>query len=298
MDRELARAGRRPDDRPVRARDAQVDPVAGGEPIAGGRAAARAPRTRAPGSSGVGCVVRVAMGQVEDALADLLDRPVGRDVAEPDDEVGHRLASALTCRIGDRHAEDVERRRERLAGVGRARRRPRAGGRRRGRSADGRRPSTASRRGRPRSGVRERDRPRPRRRPRATRRASPSPSQQDAPARVGRRPGARRPPRPVEPLREPLGRRRVAVEPGQRPARRRRRSAIALEPAVEPADHLVQPVDVRRRVGVVGQAVDPRPDDRPPPRRVRAARLHPERRVDVLVHPAARCWSTAASIRP
>ncbi len=58
----------------------------------------------------------------------------------------------------------------------------------------------------------------------------------------------------------------------------------ALEPVVEEPDHLVEPVEVRARVGVVRQRVDPVPDERPSRRR--AAFLHPQDRIDVLVHPA------------
>ena len=59
----------------------------------------------------------------------------------------------------------------------------------------------------------------------------------------------------------------------------------ALQPVVEEADQLVVPVEVRARVRVVRERVDPVADERPARRR--AALLHSQRGVDVLVHPAA-----------
>src|SRR5258705_13459192 len=59
------------------------------------------------------------MGQVEDALADLLDRPIGCDVAQPDHEMRDWPAGA-DVQGRDGNAEDVERRSERRARVRRA----------------------------------------------------------------------------------------------------------------------------------------------------------------------------------
>ena len=94
----------------------------------------------------------------------------------------------------------------------------------------------------------------------------------------------RRPP-PTRPrLGERLRRRVVALEPddGRLVIEA---VALALEPAIEEPHDLVELVEVRTRVGVVRPAVDPVADERP--RRRRARRLHPERRVDVGVAPAA-----------
>ena len=59
------------------------------------------------------------MGQVQDRLADLLDRAVGRDAAQPGDEVRDRLRRGDAERR-DGHAEDVERLRRAAPMSGRA----------------------------------------------------------------------------------------------------------------------------------------------------------------------------------
>ena len=93
-----------------------------------------------------------------------------------------------------------------------------------------------------------------------------------------------RPPAARPRLREWLRFRVVPLEPDHRRLVIKA-IALALQPSIEEARDLVELVEVRARVGVVRPAVDPVADKRP--RRRRAARLHPERRVDVGVAPAA-----------
>ena len=102
--------------------------------------------------------------------------------------------------------------------------------------------------------------------------------------RPGQREGVRRAPSAGPRLRERLRPGPVALEPGQR---RLQLPAVldAAEVVVEEPDELAQPVDVRARVRVVRERVDPVADDGPP-LRVDASLLDPECRVDVRVAPA------------
>ena len=104
-------------------------------------------------------------------------------------------------------------------------------------------------------------------------------------AQVGRWPGRLGQPLPGPDRRERLGLGPVVAERDQ--ARLVHDAVVdALQPVVEEADQLVVPVDMWRRVGLVGRVMDPVADERLA-RRVRAALEHSQRGVDVLVHPAA-----------
>ena len=191
----------------------------------------------------------------------------------------------------DRHVLAQLRRRERQAARAR-----RAAGRGRGRWAASPRPTTGTRRCRRSPGDAAARSDPSRRAPDRGRRSAPAravavprpgpglrqPQLERHRAGHGERVG--RPPAPRPRLRERFGIGPGPLEPGDGrlvlPA-----VVDVLEVAIEEAHELVQPVDVRARVGVVRERVDPVADQRPA-RGVDAPLLHPERGVDVGVAPA------------
>ncbi len=289
------RERRRPQDRPVAAEHGQADLVLDGEPVAAraqrdpdqlGRPAIRRHRRR------VG--IRPPVGQVQGAGCDEARRAVRGDVRQADDARRHRHRRRQPeLRLG--HAEDGDRVAKRLGRVGEAAglvgaevageavRGPagspgEATGRAHGRPVRQRVRSVAT------AGI-------------SFRVASPAARPEDALAggllrvedelqgpRAGRGKGVRRAPSAGPGLGERLRPGPVALEPGQR---RLELPAVldAAEVMVEEPDELAQPVDVRARVRVVRERVDPVADDGPP-LRVDASLLDPECGVDVGVAPA------------
>ena len=256
-----------------------------------GRIATRTSSTR-PGSSASGSLVRAAMGQVEDPGGDLGGRPVRGDVGQPD----HRGRDRRRDREMEddlRDAEDLERRLERLGGVGRAERLVRVGGRGPGRWAVRRRPTTGRRACRPSAGGDS-----GRRRPSPTCLAGP-PGRASA-ADERQRPAAEPPlPRldrrdagmPSPPASAP------ATPPGTAPARRtrartRRSPARCRRRSGSPSasGRRSARAHAGRRGSVPASPTIGRSWTQFPTivrDGARAGGLHPERRIDVRVHPAA-----------
>ena len=232
--------------------------------------------------------MRASVGEVQDAGRHLRRRPVGCDVGKAHDrgrdrdrhgQVEHDLREAqdrqrlVERRRGEHRSEGLVRAQVPRQAVGRAAGAPRQ------RAAGARRcPMPVALDERVcRSLIRQPPRERQRSRGEVPR------------PRLDRRVGERlgRAPATGPGRRERLGRCVVPFEPCQGRIGRRFVAGVAAapQPAIEEADHLVELVEVRTGCPLGRQLVDPVADDRPGGRG--AQRLHPQRRIDIRVHPAA-----------